>query len=330
MSNYEEIKQALAEGNFKQAMLIAFSNNLKLKFKTTVKQQDIQPKIIETSFNLIQGVETRIESEILDSNYQHITDFHRQQLHSAYETWEKNRETLIKIFQLLSGNPVNFGETENKLEADTEVNFVNEIPLAVEQNVNDEFENFDAELVTKAVREEEITHDNDSVEEEEEFEYEITNQQESSAIFEEERGVNWVDEINDSEEVTESLVSDEFDVNSEFDDLPIGETNIEEKEEIIEEEVEIEETQTEENWDDLDWGDEAEETEKTEETEETEETQETEEIIEKPINQESSPSLEVDDDWQEWLDEDDLPTNKEGYDVEKIDWNQEDWQDAKN
>lgn len=309
MSNYEEIKQALAEGNWQQAMLIAFSNSLQLKLTSTVRVPNFEAKRIETIFNLIQGLETQIESEILASNYQHLLDFHQQQLNSADEIWQKNRETLVKIFQLLAGNLGNLPEEKNNLSRENSEKYVAEISFPLGEKTADNLEQFDLQLVTQA--------------REGEDEEQISDGEESDSMFEAEISENWIDELNENEKVqiNESFEDENLGGASQLEDLPIVEEDItdgEEKEEIVEEEIVMEE-QPAENWDDLDWG----------EDQETEENQEIGDIRENPISQESSPSLEVNDDWQEWLDGDELSQEKENYDLEKIDWNQEEWQENK-
>lgn len=328
MNNYEEIKQALAEGNLKQAMLIAFCNNLQLTIKTTVNRLDNQQNHIETNLNLLSGIKTQLELETLQIQDAKYTNFHQQQVKLAYETWQKNRETLIKLFEILAGNSINIELESSPIYPDNSKDFDDNIPLEIEPNIDEEFENFDLELVTEE-KEQLITNNYDDFPEEEaEYEYEIDSQIQSN--FDSETEENWVDEIVDivdiqaeeeeEEEINNSVFKGEINEDLEFDDFPVDqESELEDQEEIITEEVEIDEVEAEENWDDLDW-----------EIENNQEEIAENENMEVAIQQESSPSLEVDDDWQEWLNDDDLPSDKDNYDVDKIDWNQEDWQEKNN
>lgn len=163
MSNYDEIKQTLANQDLKQAILIAFSNSLEIKLKTSLKQDQNQTIDIISQINLIQGLNTKVDQSLLEPQHQYLTEFHQKQLNSVYDTWQKNRETLIKILQILSGNLTDVQISKN-----------------LSYSNNEKFDDFDLELITEANKQEQISQDND---------------QETEEIFE-----DWIDDIMGEEE----------------------------------------------------------------------------------------------------------------------------------
>lgn len=163
MSNYDEIKQTLANQDLKQAMLIAFSNNLEIKLKTSLKKDQNKTIDIISQINLIQGLNTKVDQSLLESEHKYLTEFHQKQLNSVYDTWHKNRETLIKILQLLSGNITDI-----------------EINKNLSYSGDDKFDSFDLELITDANKQEKISQDDS---------------QETEKIAE-----DWIDDIMGEEE----------------------------------------------------------------------------------------------------------------------------------
>lgn len=109
MKNYEKMKELIKENKLQEALLLAFSNSLKLKI--TTKSKGKKEDVIETLINLVRGISNKVSDPDLINNSTsnnpdtiNIVDFHERQRQLAYETWHKNRETLIGILQIISGN----------------------------------------------------------------------------------------------------------------------------------------------------------------------------------------------------------------------------------
>lgn len=288
MSNHDDIKELLQKKKLKQVLLIALSNSLKLKLTTTSTGKNIITNI-ETKINLLKGLTTKISADALTSNNNHSLNFHQKQVENAYETWEKNRETLVKLLQIIAGNQVEIssfisGKSEELLPLATQENYIEDTSF------EDDFRNFESDSPLE-----------NSLNYEENQEYEEATEEEE----------NWIDDL---ENTTEELHKN-IDESESFDDMSLdldmmAEEEISTTEDKVEEEVE-----NEENWDDF-----------IDEIPE-EETIIKEEVVISSVVDENSPSLEVDDDWQEWLEEDNLSNHSGENDSSEIDWSQEDWQE---
>ncbi|NCO76355.1 MAG: hypothetical protein GW795_05135 [Cyanobacteria bacterium] len=283
MNNYEEIKELLKKKKLKQILLIALSNSLKLKLNTSAKTKD-KLSNIETKINLIRGITTKTNNLSLLSQEDQVFQFHQQQVEKAYETWDKNRETLVQILQIIGGNSLDLSTFSKELsslskEENSSEEETNYIENEAEDNLEDDFADFE--------------FDTPSDENKQEIEADISE--------------NWIDDIDNEIEnpVEENLNSVEI--------IDIS-TDIVEEENIFSDE-EKEENEEEENWDDF-----------MDEMPMEDEIS-PQEVVINSDTQAVSPSLEVEEDWQEWLQEDNLPHQNGEYDSEAIDWNQEDWQE---
>ncbi|WP_330203323.1 hypothetical protein [Cyanobacterium sp. Dongsha4] len=307
MNNYEEMKELIKENKLQEALLLAFSNNLKLKI--TTKSKGKKEDVIETLINLLGRISNKVSdpdlinnSTLDNSDTINIVDFHERQRQLAYETWHKNRETLIGILQIISGNSA----TINKFKKSE--NNVISIKGKTDQKETD-FQDF-------GFAQEEL--DNHQPQEEEE---------------------NWVDNIVDS------IVGGEEDEISHTEDLEqdwgdfISEDEEKESAEVI---INSEE----ENWDEFIDNDYSEDSiantnganidnssdggEWQEWLEEDSMSSENEEVINNAVTDNSS-NLEVGEEWQEWLENEDNSDNEiiANDEMEEIDWNDEDWQEEK-
>ncbi|BAQ60232.1 hypothetical protein GM3708_638 [Geminocystis sp. NIES-3708] len=283
MSNHEDVKELLHKKKLKQVLLIALSNSLKLKLTTTSTAKNTTTNI-ETKINLLKGLTTKISADTLISNNNHGLNFHQKQVENAYETWEKNRETLVKLLQIIAGNNV---KITSSIEEKSEELF----PLAAPENYiedtsfEDDFSNFESDSTLEN----------------------SLNYQETQEYQEPEEEENWIDDLeNETEESNKNIDEAES-----FDGISLD------VEMMAEEEISVTENKVEEeeNWDDF-----------IDEIPE-EETIIKEEVVISPVINEDSPSLEVDDDWQEWLEEDNSSNHNGEHDSPEIDWNQEDWQE---
>jgi len=141
MKNHEKMKELIRENKLQEALLLAFSNSLKLKI--TTKSKGKKEDAIETLINLVGGISNKVSDPDLINNSTsdnsdtiNIVDFHERQRQLAYETWHKNRETLIGILQIISGNSTSI----NKLKKSE--NNVISIKGKTEQKETD-FQDFD-------------------------------------------------------------------------------------------------------------------------------------------------------------------------------------------
>ena len=305
INNHDEFQQALANKELKQAFLIAVSNSIEFKIKTAITSLDHRPAQIETKINLLGAYETNLDGEILAAQYQQTNWFHQQQVNSAYDIWQKNRETLVKILQILSGNEVDLTDlkvTDNRQSQQDSP----ELLAEAESNLDNYLDNFDFDLEPKAELAEQSLRETDMPEDT--INQTDTSDHSSVEIFEEEieeieeqTEENWVDEI-DPNITAEPMINSAESENLDFDQLEveeieenISEHEIADPEELIAEEVKIEAESG--DWD-LDWDGEVES--------DDEDTESMAEAVVESVTQESSPSLEVDDDWQEWLDEENV------------------------
>ncbi|BAQ64092.1 hypothetical protein [Geminocystis sp. NIES-3709] len=279
MSSYDKIKDLIEKKKLSEGLLLALSNSLKIKL--TTKQQVSK---IETDIDLLKGLNTHINDKNLLSKDNYALNFHQKQLENIYQTWDKNRETLVTIFKIISGSSVdiNFISVEHEKFSETDDNF--------DDNFND-FEEESSIENSFTIDEEDKDNINDDVSE------------------------NWIDDLNND-------VEDSFSQKEELENVSEEvslEVASEEEEEIFNsegEDISMEEESVEdENWGDL-MGEMSEE-----------EALVSEEIIMDNENEDVSPDLETDDDWEEWLDEDNLPNHNGEYNPEAIDWSEENWQE---
>ena len=99
---YKKFQEVIKNGNFQEALLILFSNNLQLKITTfVVASEENKLHSYSSNFNLLKGLKTEISSELLKEKYQNLNEFHESQVQQVDEIWQKNRDTLINIFQIL-------------------------------------------------------------------------------------------------------------------------------------------------------------------------------------------------------------------------------------
>lgn len=307
MKNYEEMKELIRENKLQEALLLAFSNSLKLKI--TTKSKGKKEDAIETLINLVEGISNKISDPDLINNSTsdnsdtiNVVDFHERQRQLAYETWHKNRETLIGILQIISGNFT----TINKFKKS-------------ENNV----------ISIKGKTEKKETDSQD---------FDFTQEELDKNQPQEEEG-NWVDNIVDS------IVGGEEDVISHTEESKQdwGDFIAEDEEK---ESAEVIISSEEENWDEFIDNDYSEDSiansnganidkssdggEWQEWLEEDSISSENEEVINNAVTDNPS-NLEVGEEWQEWLEnednsDDEIITHDE---MEEIDWNDEDWQEEK-
>jgi hypothetical protein len=158
MSVKKQFKDAIKAGNLKEAFLIAFSNNLKFQATTSIIcAENNQPYSWRSKISLLEGLETKISPQLLNDKYKNINQFHQRQVNQADETWQKNRETLIKVFQILAGIP-------RKQEIDEE-NEEETFDLAVENP--DLKELADIEIVSEKLNIDDFSLDNEAENKEE-------------------------------------------------------------------------------------------------------------------------------------------------------------------
>lgn len=117
MSSYEEFRELLKEGKNREAFLLALSNSLQLTIKTASSKTQLS---LETQINLLKGISNIITSPEAVKNPKtpleiEVIKFHEAQKKQAYQIWRKNRETLIEIFQIITGK-----DTEEGVETETE------------------------------------------------------------------------------------------------------------------------------------------------------------------------------------------------------------------
>jgi len=285
MSNYDKIKEMLEKKKLSQTLLFALSNSLKIKL-TTIDQKGQK---IETKINLLKGISTEVSNPYLLKNDNNTFKFHQKQLKEIYSLWDKNRETLVKILQIINGNSIEFNQNfEEKLLEDSdnfddESNMDEDIDLSIEIDT----ENIDSETPENWVDE---TEEN---QEEENMEVEIENSFSEDMDFED----NDFNNEDDFDSLTEDIASE--DEENIFDDNQ--EENVH--------------SETGENWDNL-MGEMSEE-----EAIVSAEIDSNEEEV--------SPDLEAnEDDWEEWLeDEENSSNNTVEYNPDEIEWEEENWQE---
>lgn len=281
MINNENIKELLEKKKLQQILLIALSNSLKLRLTTTSKSHD-QIVNIETKINLLKGLTTKISDKSLLFSDNKVLKFHQKQVENAYETWEKNRETIIKLLQIIAGNSV---EITSLIKKSSEQSF----PLATEENYIEDT-NFEDDFTDFALE--------NSVNDKDNQQYPETRDDDDE---------NWIDDIGNENDHDES---------ENFDDISLNLDMMTQEKEIFTSENKEEVVEAEEDWKDF-----------IDEMPEEEEISIKEEVVINSVMENDSPSLEVDDDWQEWLEEDNSSNNNGEHEDQAIDWNEEDWQE---
>ncbi|MGI0481599.1 hypothetical protein ACN4EE_12500 [Geminocystis sp. CENA526] len=285
MNSYDKIKDLIEKKKLSQGLLFALSNSLKIKLTTRTEDQDIISSI-ETEIDLIKGLNTQINDQSLLTQKSYAINFHKQQLDNIYDIWDKNRETLVKIFQIINGSSI---ELESLGYAD--------------EDLNQSAEDFADE-----VEEENALFEEESIEEENSFFEDESIDEKDSENFDNETSENWIDDLDNDME-------DSFSTEEETEDESF---EMGEEEEIIstsDDDIVEEEESPEGDWDDL-----------------MDEMPEAEAIVSEAIAMDSegvSPDLETnDDDWEEWLEDDDNISNHNGeLPPDSIDWNEENWQE---
>lgn len=141
MDSSQQIHEALNRKDYKKALLVALSNSLEIKLKTSLKT-DTQVYSITKKISLIQGSHDHIDSELLDAEYESVINFHQKQIKEIHQTWEDNRETLLQAFEIMSGGNVNLeplkiGHSNNSPTEDLKQEYISDIP--------EEFEDFGVE-----------------------------------------------------------------------------------------------------------------------------------------------------------------------------------------
>ncbi|WP_069792110.1 hypothetical protein A5482_011865 [Cyanobacterium sp. IPPAS B-1200] len=187
MDSSQQINEALNQKDYKQALLIALSNSLKITLKTSLKTKD-NTYAIAKEIDLVKGSATNIDSELLDYSHENIVNFHQQKTAEIYQTWEQNRETLLKAFDIMAGGnlnlePLQFSTNSSLEEEDLSQEYISDIPENFEDfttsNEEDssiiseaEFENFttDNEQDNQSISEakfDDFAADNQSISEKE-------------------------------------------------------------------------------------------------------------------------------------------------------------------
>lgn len=140
MDSSQQIHEALNQKDYKKALLVALSNSLEIKLKTSCKTDNQTYSIIK-KINLIQGSHDHIDSELLNAEHESVINFHQKQVKEIHQTWEQNRETLLQAFEIMSGGNVNLeplkiGHSKPPAE-DLKQEYISDIP--------EDFEDFGVE-----------------------------------------------------------------------------------------------------------------------------------------------------------------------------------------
>ncbi len=289
MDSSQQISQVLIKKDFKQALLIALSNSLKIKTKTVLKTDNKNYQITK-EIDLVNGSKNHLDLELLKSENNQIISFHQQQVKELYPLWEKNRETLVTIMQLLAGNTIDFTPPEETIDVDNS----EESQGFTQQYIADIPENFD-DLG--------LEDDGFSASEDQDFDF-----QENDGNKEE----NWVDDVEYSADEEELEFKEEVIISHQEEDFD-GDEVFEDDDEDYQ--YEIGEKAEEGDWDEL--------------LEDMPENSDGLVVENSDSSAVSSPSAEVEEDWEEWLDE---GNNGEeaGHNPVEIEWNQEDWEESEN
>lgn len=304
MSNYDKIKDLIEKKKLSQGLLFALSNSLKIKLVTKTKGKE-QVNNIETDIDLVKGLTTEINDKSFLTKNNYILNFHKKQLENIYDTWDKNRETLVKIFQIINGSSI--AQRHSVIELNSSAYSTDDFTESDDSFEND-FKDFESES----------SPENAFFEEENLAENPLDEEEENNNI-EDETSENWIDDLdddldNDIENIEDSFPQEEDEENSSEDNS--FEMMIEEEDILLSQNDESETESVEESLEeDEDWDD------------FMVEMPEEEAVVSEVVateDDEISPDVEMDDDWEEWLDEDNLPPHNNGeYTPETIDWSEE-------
>ncbi len=307
MNSQEEIKQLLAKKDFSAALLVAFSNSLKFKL-TSIKtdtDKDTQESVefIETQINLLKGLTTTASNSEILSSKNDLTKFHTQQLGNVYQVWQKNREVLVKILEILAGNnlkdipltkSVSFEFNKSNLieKSETQDSEIIDFDLA-EDNDDENWLDENKEQINSPIdSDNEMLLDEIIVEEENEIILDALDEDENEMII--------LDTINDEDE--NEIILDTIDEN----ENEIILDTIDEESVVISDE---QQQQTEESWDEF-MGD---------------LSAEEEAVSEEIVVEEVTDDEEIGDDWSEWLSDEDENVSSIEFSNENgaIDWEKE-------
>jgi hypothetical protein len=298
MSNYDKIKDLIEKKKLSQGLLLALSNSLKIKLVTKNKAKE-QVNSIETDIDLVKGLTTQINDKNSLTNNSYTLNFHKKQLENIYDTWDKNRETLVKIFQIINGSSIEQHHSVSELNT---LAYPSDDFMESDDSFENDFNDFESEspLENSLFEEKSLTENPLNEEDDKEIDDEIQE--------------NWIDDLNndldddiedsfpqeEEEDEENSSEDDSFDIMMEEEDIFFSDNEATDSDtESIEESMEKDE-----DWDDF-----------------MVEMPEEEAIVSEVIPSEEE---EMEDDWEEWLDEDNLPPHtSEEYTPEAIDWNEE-------
>jgi len=105
----------------------------------------------------------------LDYSHENIVNFHQQKTAEIYQTWEQNRETLLKAFDIMAGGnlnlePLQFSTNSSLEEEDLSQEYISDIPENFEDFFTDNEK--DNQFISEAEFED-FAADNQSISEEE-------------------------------------------------------------------------------------------------------------------------------------------------------------------
>ncbi|WP_017296250.1 hypothetical protein [Geminocystis herdmanii] len=302
MSNYDKIKDLIEKKKLSQGLLLALSNSLKIKLVTKTKGKE-QVNNIETEIDLVKGLNTEINDKSLLSSNNYTLNFHKKQLENIYDTWDKNRETLVKIFQIINGSSIELHHSVSELNT---LAYPSDDFMESDDSFENDFNDFESESALE-----------NSLFEEKSLTENPLNEEEDNSNVDNETSENWIDDLNNDldDDIEDSFPQDEedeensseensFEMMIEEEDIFLSQ-NDESEAESVEESIEEDE-----DWDDF-----------------MVEMPEEEAVVSEVIASDDeaiSSDVEMDDDWEEWLDEDNLPSHIDGeYTPDAIDWSEE-------
>ncbi|MBE9222434.1 hypothetical protein IQ215_06960 [Cyanobacterium stanieri LEGE 03274] len=235
MDSSQQINEALNQKEYKKALLIALSNSLKITLKTSLKTNENSYSITK-SIDLVNGSKTHIDSELLTKNNEYIVNFHQEKSSQIYQTWEKNRETLLKAFEIIAEGNINL---EPLLIGQNNSHCKDNSPQQSSTDISDNLDDFSID-----------DEENNQVISDDEFDdFSTDNENENLSIAESE----FDSFINDEEEDKSLIMESAFDT-SEDDDIEEDEfTQIISPDDVSEASYDdfddgFEEDSTEENW----------------------------------------------------------------------------------
>ncbi|AUC62242.1 Topoisomerase IV subunit A [Cyanobacterium sp. HL-69] len=330
MDSSQQISEALNQKDYKQALLIALSNSLKITLKTSLKTKN-NTYAIAKEIDLVKGSATNIDSELLDYSHENIVNFHQQKTAEIYQTWEQNRETLLKAFDIMAGGnlnlePLQFSTNSSLEEEDLSQEYISDIPENFEDFSTDnekdnqfiseaEFEDFAAD--NQSISEEEFDgFDAPDDIEEDEFTQIISPDEVAESSYDDFDGSfgadtseeSWVDDVviqdyEENETVGEEVLNHNY------------VTTDDEESEALFEQTDFDvlgETDSAEGGDEeeADWGDLLEDSQTNSSAEEAT----------------RAPDEDSVDDWNEWIESQD--DGEISCNPQEIDWSEDDWSDT--